>query len=156
MRATPKVGKGDLRAAALLILAEQPVNGYQLIQAISERSQGSWRPSPGSVYPALHQLESEDLVQSVPSGSRREYDLTPAGRTYVEEHWEELVQVWQSVTGSVDNRIVTLRTLCEQVNGAVLHIMRDGNERRVGDAVQLLTELRRQLYRLLSEDEPQD
>src|SRR4051812_21973143 len=48
--------RGDVRAAALLLLAEKPRNGYAIMQAIEERTDGVWRPSPGSVYPALSQL----------------------------------------------------------------------------------------------------
>src|SRR5262249_41023714 len=57
----PRVKRGDVRAAALALLAEEPRNGYQIIQEIGERSGGVWRPSPGSVYPALQQLEDEAL-----------------------------------------------------------------------------------------------
>src|SRR5262245_56255712 len=55
--------RGDVRAAMLLVLAEQPLSGYGLMQEIESRSEGVWRPSPGSVYPALAQLEDEGLVR---------------------------------------------------------------------------------------------
>jgi hypothetical protein len=48
-----KARRGDIRTAALLLLAEEPRNGYQIMQEVEERSGGVWRPSPGSVYPAL-------------------------------------------------------------------------------------------------------
>ncbi|GLY87145.1 PadR family transcriptional regulator [Actinoallomurus iriomotensis] len=69
----PKVRKGDVRAAALALLAEGPRNGYQIIQEIAERSHGLWRPSPGSVYPALQQLEDEGLVRAKEESGRRTY-----------------------------------------------------------------------------------
>jgi len=47
------MGRGDVRAAILVLLSEEPRNGYGLMQEIEQRSQGAWRPSPGSVYPAL-------------------------------------------------------------------------------------------------------
>ena len=53
---------GDVSAAALLLLTEQPAHGYQLIQEIGERSDGAWKPSPGSIYPVLQQLEDEGLI----------------------------------------------------------------------------------------------
>src|ERR1700744_6245028 len=56
--------RGDVRLAMLMLLAEGPANGYQLMQALEERSDGRWRPSPGSVYPALSQLEDEGLINS--------------------------------------------------------------------------------------------
>ena len=60
--AGPKARRGDVRAAILAVLAEQPMNGYQIIQEIAERSGGAWKPSPGSIYPTLQQLEDEGLV----------------------------------------------------------------------------------------------
>src|SRR4029079_11988489 len=74
-------GRGDIRAAILALLAEEPMHGYQIIRELSERSGGVWRPSPGSVYPTLQQLEDEDLVhEQRPEGGLRTYELTDAGR----------------------------------------------------------------------------
>src|SRR5437588_6074187 len=56
-RGRGRARRGDVRLALLRLLAEEPRNGYQLMQAIEERSEGFWRPSPGSVYPTLAQLE---------------------------------------------------------------------------------------------------
>src|SRR5215510_3854972 len=79
-RRGPRVRRGDVRAAALSLLAEEPRNGYQLIQEIAERSDGVWQPSPGSMYPALQQLEDEGLIQAeTPEGGRKRYALTAEG-----------------------------------------------------------------------------
>src|SRR5499427_10192462 len=77
-RRGPRARRGDVRAAALLLLAEGPLNGYQIMQEIEKRSDGVWRPSPGSVYPALAQLEDEGLVRTQADGDRRSYVLTDA------------------------------------------------------------------------------
>jgi len=58
----PKRGRGDVRAAIVALLAEEPMHGYQIITELSERSGGAWRPSPGSVYPTLQALEDQGLV----------------------------------------------------------------------------------------------
>src|ERR1700735_3055843 len=91
MRRGPRAKRGDVRAAALALLAEGPMNGYQIIQEISERSGGVWRPSPGSVYPALQQLEDEGLIRAedLESG-RKGFVLTDQGRTYLTEHADEV------------------------------------------------------------------
>src|SRR5262245_33907859 len=68
--------RGDIRSAILRLLAEEPRNGYQIMQALEERSRGTWRPSPGSVYPALSQLEDEGLVRSESVGTGRVFALT--------------------------------------------------------------------------------
>ena len=64
-RGRQRLRRGDVRAAVLVLLDESPRNGYQIIQELSERSNGAWRPSPGSVYPILQQLEDEGLVEIV-------------------------------------------------------------------------------------------
>src|SRR6267142_1980350 len=76
-----KARRGDIRTAALLLLAEEPRNGYQIMQEVEERSNGVWRPSPGSVYPALQQLEDEGLIRSQETDGRKLFALTDEGRT---------------------------------------------------------------------------
>src|SRR5579862_5314173 len=74
-----KARRGDIRTAALLLLAEEPRNGYEIMQLVEERSEGGWRPSPGSVYPALSQLEDEGLIATGEQEGRKLYTLTDAG-----------------------------------------------------------------------------
>src|SRR5581483_12504913 len=114
----PRVRRGDVRAAILDLLAEgQPWNGYQIIQEIGARTQGVWRPSAGSVYPALQQLEDEALIQAEAAGEdrRRMYTLTEEGQAYVTEHADELKASWDAVTGSVNDTEVQLRHTIHQV-----------------------------------------
>ena len=94
----PRARRGDVRAALLVLLAEEPRNGYGLMQEIERRSEGAWRPSPGSVYPALQQLEDEGLVRAEESGGRRLFTLTDEGRAYVAENEAELGQPWDAST----------------------------------------------------------
>ncbi len=54
--------RGDVRAAILALLGETPMHGYQIIQELETRSNGLWRPSPGSVYPTLQLFVDEGLV----------------------------------------------------------------------------------------------
>ena len=78
--ATPRMARGDVRAAVLALLAEQPMHGYQIIQQIEERSGGAWKPSPGSVYPTLQLLTDEGIVDVEEESGRKTYSLTEAGR----------------------------------------------------------------------------
>ena len=91
----PKVRRGDVRAAILDMLREQPMNGYQLISQIAERSGGAWKPSPGSVYPTIQQLEDEGLVEADDERGRRTLRLTDEGRAYVDANPDELAAVWR-------------------------------------------------------------
>src|SRR4051794_38537649 len=89
--------RGDVRAALLLLLAEEPRNGYQLMQEIEQRSGGVWRPSPGSVYPALAQLEDEGLVRTEEREGRRVYALTDDGRAHVEGQHDQPPPPWEEL-----------------------------------------------------------
>src|SRR6202011_5269978 len=93
-----KARRGDIRTAALLLLAEEPRNGYQIMQEVQERSDGMWSPSPGSVYPALQQLEDEELIRSVKSDGRRLFELTDAGEAYLKERGDEKPAPWEQMS----------------------------------------------------------
>ena len=96
MRREGRRARGDVRAAVLVLLDEQPRNGYQLIQELTERSNDAWRPSPGSIYPVLQQLEDEGLIVTAAAGTGRTYELTEAGRTLVAEQRDELGKPWEN------------------------------------------------------------
>jgi DNA-binding PadR family transcriptional regulator len=144
-----------VRAAILDLLSEgQPWNGYQIIQEISARTQGVWRPSAGSVYPALQQLEDEGLIQADAGEDRRRlYTLTEQGRAYVEAHADELRASWDAVTGSVDDTEFQLRNTVHQVMVAVMQVGEAGSAAQVAQASKILADARRALYRILAADE---
>jgi DNA-binding PadR family transcriptional regulator len=144
-----------VRAAALALLAEEPMNGYQIIQQISERSGGLWQPSPGSVYPALAQLEDEGLiVQQSSEGARRAYALTDEGRAYAEAHQDELREPWSAMAGGGASAVMEIRMLEHQVHMAATQVLTAGTEDQLNEARKVLTQTRRALYRILAEDEP--
>ena len=151
----PRVRRGDVRAAILDLLAEgQPWNGYQIIQEIGARTQGVWRPSAGSVYPALQQLEDEALIKAEAAGEdrRRMYTLTEEGQAYVTEHADELKASWDAVTGSVNDTEVQLRHTIHQVMVAVSQVAQAGSAAQVQQAGKILADTRRALYRILATD----
>jgi DNA-binding PadR family transcriptional regulator len=152
----PRVRRGDVRAAILDLLAEgQPWNGYQIIQEIGARTQGVWRPSAGSVYPALQQLEDEALIKAEAAGEdrRRMYTLTEEGQAYVTEHADELKASWDAVTGSVNDTEVQLRHTLHQVMVAVSQVAQAGSAAQVQQAGKILADTRRALYRILAADD---
>ncbi|MBO0808926.1 MAG: helix-turn-helix transcriptional regulator, partial [Actinobacteria bacterium] len=150
----PRVKRGDVRLAALALLAEEPRNGYQIIQEISERSGGLWRPSPGSVYPALQQLEDEGLIQAeTGEGGRRRYALTSEGREYVAAHEEQLRAPWDVVARSVGSGAIEIRQLIGGVAMAAVQVARAGSEAQFEQATRLLSETQRGLYRILAADD---
>jgi DNA-binding PadR family transcriptional regulator len=147
--------RGDVRAAALVLLAEEPRNGYQIMQEIEQRSDGLWRPSPGSVYPALQQLEDEGLVRSDASDGRRLFHLTDAGRAHVAERRDRLGAPWDTVKAGLGDEAMELRALVAQVGAAMAQIAFTGTEAQIQQARKALADTRRALYRILAEDEPE-
>ena len=154
LRRGPRARRGDFRAAALLLLAEEPRNGYQLMQEIDERSGGVWRPSPGSVYPALAQLEDEGLVRAEEREGRRTFALTDEGRAYVAGHRADLGAPWEEMSGAIDDDVVALFAEIRNVAAATAQIAHTGSGRQIGEARKLLGNARRALYAILGDGEP--
>jgi DNA-binding PadR family transcriptional regulator len=155
-RRGPRARRGDVRAAILVLLAEEPRNGYGLIQEIERRSGGVWRPSPGAVYPALQQLEDEGLVRAEQVEDRRTFRLTAEGERYVEEHRERLTAPWEAVSGAVGEGVLELRDLAGQVAAAVMQVAHAGSPGQLEEAKRTLADTRRALYRILAEGEPEE
>ena len=78
-------GRGDLKYVILELLRDQPRHGYDIIRALEERSRGTYRPSPGSVYPTLQMLEDLGYVTSTQDEGKKVYSITEEGRRYLGE-----------------------------------------------------------------------
>ena len=147
--------RGDVRLALLRLLAEQPANGYQLMQTIEERSGGRWRPSPGSVYPTLAQLEDEGLIKSVEAEGSRRFEITDAGREHLETRAGE-PEPWTPADEEGENAITELAPLVIQIGKAAWQVATVGDEAQRARAIEVLGETRRALYRILAEDAPEE
>jgi DNA-binding PadR family transcriptional regulator len=151
-----KAKRGDVRAAVLALLAEEPRNGYQIIQEIAERSQGGWKPSPGAVYPALQQLTDEGLVRAEEADGRKSFHLTEAGRAYVQEHQDEVRAPWEDMTPDIGENVYELFDLSRQAASALFQLAQTGTDGQIRQAKQVLTETRRKLYRILADGDPDE
>jgi DNA-binding PadR family transcriptional regulator len=145
--------RGDVRAAILLLLTEEPMHGYQLIQQMAERSSGVWRPSPGSVYPTLSQLADEGLILVTSDEGRNVASLTDAGKAYVEEHRDQLGTPWDEVAGNVKDEAFDVKGEIGALLGAVTQVVRVGSADQVGQVTKLLADTRKALYRILADDD---
>jgi DNA-binding PadR family transcriptional regulator len=141
--------RGDVRVALLLLLAEEPRNGYQLMQTIEERSGGRWRPSPGSVYPTLAQLEDEGLIRSTDREGTKLFEITDAGRDHVAGRDEELAP-WESE--EEPETVADLKSEMRQLHTTTAFVLHAGDPAQIQQAAQLLAETRRALFRLLAEE----
>jgi DNA-binding PadR family transcriptional regulator len=148
-RGRGRAHRGDVRAAVLQLLAEEPMHGYQLMQAIAERSGGRWTPSPGAIYPTINQLEDEGLVVVTADAGRKLATLTDAGREHITAHGETTSDPFAGYDPTAPG--ADLRGLLEQLHGAARQVGRNGTDGQRTAAASILTEARRALYLLLAE-----
>jgi DNA-binding PadR family transcriptional regulator len=146
-----RAGRGDIRSGILALLNEEPMHGYQIIQELSERSGGVWRPSPGSVYPTLSALEDEGLVRAEERDGKRVFFLTEAGQEAVAKRTSTSAP-WDDVANDADGSLVALRDQMFQLGAAIMQVAQAGNRTQIEQAQKILTETRRKLYLLLAED----
>lgn len=148
-RRAPGVRRGEIRTLILSALTERPMHGYEIIQALEQKSRGIWRPSAGSIYPTLQQLSDEGLITGEDVDGRRTYTLTDEGRKVVAEN---PAPTWDD-TDDEGTKAPDVMRLAMELAGAVVQVQRVGSVRAKREATRILTEARKQMYRLLSEDE---
>ena len=141
--------RGDVRAAILALLAEQPRHGYEIISEIGQRSGGLWRPSPGSVYPTLQLLADEGLVTSRDEGGKKLFELTDEGRAAAERR--EDAPPWEQIAQDVDPNEVNLRKAGGMLVAAAMQVFQAGSPSQQKRAAEILNEARRSIYAILGE-----
>jgi len=141
--------RGDVRAAILALLAEEPMHGYQIITELTERSGGVWRPSPGSVYPTLSALEDQGLVTADTSEGRRVFQLTPEGRAEAEAAGDGPTP-WEEAAGG-DRSVPEMLGLMVQVVKATKQVAQAGTPGQIKTVGEILADTRRKIYLVLAE-----
>jgi DNA-binding PadR family transcriptional regulator len=149
-RGQRRASKGDIRSVILSLLADGPSNGYGLIKAIAEKTGGAWRPSPGSVYPTLQQLVDEDLIVSNGDGKKTEFELTDAGRAYVEEHADDFTKAWEATPGQSESTGQFFESV-GKLMGVVQQFRHSATDAQRAAAIEKLDETRRALYLILAD-----
>jgi DNA-binding PadR family transcriptional regulator len=142
-----------VRTAVLLVLADEPMHGYQMMQTMAERSGGAWRPSPGAVYPTIAQLEDEGLVSTQEDGGRRLATLTAAGRRYLRERGTRLGDPFAEFAAGEHGP--DLRSRVDELQLAARQISASGSPEQAAAATRVLADARRALYLILA-GEPGD
>jgi len=142
--------RGDVRAAILVLLAERPMHGYEMIQQIAERSNGIWRPSPGSVYPTLQLLDDEGLIAATETdGSKKLFELTDEGRTAAQK---VETPPWDEIAEGADPGHINLRAAMGQLFGAVAQAAHTATAEQQQRIVEIINNARREIYGILGED----
>jgi DNA-binding PadR family transcriptional regulator len=89
--------RGDLKFVILRLVADKPMHGYEVMQALEEESGGGYKASPGSVYPTLQMLEDEGLLTSREEDGKKIYEITDDGTAYLEEHGDIVDKIFDRV-----------------------------------------------------------
>lgn len=113
----PVFSHGDLRLYLLNLLDESPRHGYDLMQALSDRTGGTYTPSAGTIYPRLAKLEEEGLVTKSVDGRKTVYAITDAGRAEVAARAGDLEGIEAGLADSV-------RLIADEVRGSVREAMK--------------------------------
>jgi DNA-binding PadR family transcriptional regulator len=142
--------RGNVKAAVLAVLAEQPMHGYEIMQQLESRSGGFWRPSPGSIYPTLQLLEDQGLVKSEEVEGRRVFSLTDEGRAEAEKISGE---PWAASEGGPEGSRFKLRQGIFQLMAAVKQVGMTGSQEQIDKTLEILAEARKRIYGLLAEAE---
>jgi DNA-binding PadR family transcriptional regulator len=142
--------RGDVRASILALLKDRPMHGYEMIREIGERSDGAWKPSPGSVYPTLQLLEDEGLITSASEGGKKLFTLTDAGRAEAEEGPDA---PWEEVGRGVDwEALNEVRQAGFGLMEAFGQVWKTGTPEQRQKAVSVINEARKKLYLILADE----
>jgi DNA-binding PadR family transcriptional regulator len=150
VRGSQRARRGAVRDALLVALAERPMHGYELITELEVRTSGRWRPSPGSIYPALTRMEEEGLLTAEELNGKRVFSLTARGREAREaldaDGADPTPDPWRE---SGDGQ-GALRALPAEIAGQARQLRRFGSPDQVERAAALLEDVKRELYGILA------
>jgi DNA-binding PadR family transcriptional regulator len=154
MRGQRRGGRGsrlNVRPAILALLLERPMHGYEMIQELDSRTNGIWRPSPGSVYPTLQLLEDEGVIEVEADGGRKRYHLTDAGRAEAETAAQ--TPPWSSIGDDTMSQVQDFRDAAVGIMGALRQVGFSGTPEQRQKALEVLNETKRKLYAILADGE---
>ena len=93
---------GDMKYVILKLVQEKPRHGYEVMKELEERMHGCYTPSPGTVYPTLQWLEDEGLVRAKDVEGKKIFEITDAGRAFLEEHRDVVEEIFDRVEQTVE------------------------------------------------------
>lgn len=149
-RVGTRMGRGDVRAAVLALLHEEPMHGYQIIREIEERSGGRWKPSAGSVYPTLQLLADEGVVAAEMAHDRKIYSLTEDGRLEAEHAAKNAPWDTSSMKDGMHPGPLTRAGM--DLAQATAQVARSGTSDQQKEAAEALDAARRKIYSILAQD----
>ena len=141
--------RGAVAQAILLLLDERPMHGYELIEQLEERSEGAWRPSPGSIYPALRRMEARGLViGDDDEAGKRIYSITEEGHDRVAGRDPDAPAPWEHFA----EHGPSLRPLLAETMAVIRQIARFGSADQRQQAADILQRTKAELYGVMADE----
>jgi DNA-binding PadR family transcriptional regulator len=94
-----------MKYVILRLLKDKPRHGYEVMKQLEDQMHGCYSPSPGTVYPTLQWLEDEGLVVAKDVDGKKVYEITDAGRKFLEEHRDLVDDIFDRVRDAVDRTL---------------------------------------------------
>lgn len=135
---------GDMKYVILKLLRDKPRHGYEVMKELEERLHGCYSPSPGTVYPTLQWLEDEGLVQAKEVDGKKVYEITAAGRAFLDENRDTVEDIFDRVREAVDQALgAGMVELNQAMARLVRRVYRTHWRSRSEDARRRITEVLR-------------
>jgi DNA-binding PadR family transcriptional regulator len=96
---------GDMKYVILRLLKDKPRHGYEVMKELEDQLRGCYSPSPGTVYPTLQWLEDSGLVSAKDVDGKKVYEITDAGRRFLDEHRDVVDDIFERVHDTVDRAL---------------------------------------------------
>ncbi len=118
---------GDMKYVILKLLKDKPRHGYEVMKELGELSHGCYSPSPGTVYPTLQWLEDEGLVRARDVEGKKVYEITDAGRKFLDDHQDVVEDIFARVADAVEQALGgTMAEINRAVGRLVKSVYRTG------------------------------
>lgn len=143
-----RMRRGMVPDLVLTALLEGPAHGYELMDRLERFSGGTWRPSPGSIYPLLQMFQDSGLVLGSEVDGRRVFELTGEGRVKASAR---RVDSFGGPHPDGSSEHSQLRTETHQLRAAAQQVSATGSPEVIEQATAIVKNARQALYRLLAE-----
>jgi DNA-binding PadR family transcriptional regulator len=129
------------------------MHGYQLMQAMADRTQGAWRPSAGAIYPTLAALKEAGLVSVQAVDGRKLASLTEKGHTYVRDNRATFVDPFTPLIAESGGEH-DLRGPLDEIRASTRLLARSGTDLQIQQAREILVDGLHALNAILAKISP--
>ncbi len=144
------LARGDFAGLVLSVLQEKPMHGYEIMKALESRFQGFYKPSPGSIYPALRSLLGKGYVTVTGGERRKTYRITPRGQAYLRTCRTELKAHFDAVTKTLGPERAAMFKEFRQTGRLIATNVRNVTPEQAKELRTLMSEMRERVIKILA------